>query len=376
MSAPDVLVIGGGIIGCAVAADAAERGLRVTVLERGRTGEEASWAAAGMLSPLAEAVGPGPFLDLLLEARERFPALAPRLRDATGIDIGYRDEGAIVLALRPEDDDVLNARLDWQRGSGLAVERLDAREVLEREPAVTDAVRWGLLYPGDHQVDARRLSRAFRVLAERRGAVVREGEEVREISIRGGRAIGVLLADGAREEGATVVVAGGAWSGRLHGLPRPLPLRPVHGQLAAVEHLPPLFRHIVTAAGIYAVPRADGRMVLGATEEECGFRKAVTPAGLARVLQGAAAISPVLGEATLTGFWSGLRPTTPDRLPVLGADPEVNGLLYATGHHRNGILLAPITGELIGAMAAGEEPALDLGPYGAGRFGDDPEPYC
>jgi len=376
VTAPDVLVVGGGIIGCAVAAEAAERGLRVTVLERGRTGEEASWAAAGMLSPLAEAEGPGPFLDLLLKARERFPALAPRLRDATGIDIEYRDEGALVLALRPEDDDVLGARLDWQREEGLDVERLDAGELLEREPAITDAVRWGLLYPGDHQVDARRLSRAFRVLAERRGAVVREGAEVRELSVRGGRAIGVVLADGSRKEAATVVVAGGAWSGRLHGLPRALPLRPVHGQLAAVEHLPPLFQHIVTAGGVYAVPRADGHVVLGATEEECGFRKAVTPAGLSGVLRGATAISPALGNAALTGFWSGFRPTAPDRLPVLGADPEVNGLLYATGHHRNGILLAPITGEVIGAMAAGEEAILDLSPYDAGRFGENPDPYC
>lgn len=368
MSHPDLLVIGAGVIGCAVARHAARAGARVTVLERGRPGMEASRAAAGMLSPLAESTGPGPFLSLLLESRARFPALSVALREETGIDVGYRDTGTLYLAFSAEDEAELNERYHWQSVSGLDVERLNAGDARAIEPAISPRVRSALRFPGDHQADNRSLGRALWSAAARAGAEFRLGVEVVEVLRSGDRASGVKLAGGEQVAAGAVVVAGGSWAGRLGGLPHPLPIYPVHGQLLALETLPPLFEHVIDSPRCYLVPRADGRLIVGATVEEAGFGKAVTPAGVLQLLTGALEIAPSLGAVPVTEFWSGLRPGTPDGLPILGADPDVPNLFYATGHYRNGILLAPVTGELVGELVLGNEPAVDLEPFGIGRF--------
>jgi glycine oxidase len=367
--AVDVVVVGGGVVGCAVARRAARGGLAVVVVERGTPGAEASSAAAGMLSPLAEAARPGPFLDLLLRARASFPAFAAALRDETGVDVGYGDAGTLYLSLREDDDAELEERLAWQSAAGLGVERLTAGEARSLEPALTPALRFALRFPGDHQVDNRTLASALWSAAAGAGARFRLGAEAAAAGLEGGRVAGVELAGGERIGAGAVVVAGGCWSGRLGGLPRPLPVAPVHGQLVALESVPPLFRHVVDSPRCYLVPRAEGRVIAGATVEEVGFRKAVTPAGVRRLLEGAVEIAPALDDAPIAGAWSGLRPGTPDGRPVLGSDPEAGGLFYATGHFRNGILLAPLTGELIGAMLLGGAPEVDLSPFSVGRFG-------
>ncbi|HEU4558000.1 MAG TPA: glycine oxidase ThiO [Longimicrobium sp.] len=369
-STPDVVVVGGGVIGCAIARRAARGGLSVVVLERGTCGAEASHAAAGMLSPLAEANEPGPFLDLLLAARELYPGFAAAIEDETGVDVGYSAAGTLVLSLREEDDAELEHRFAWQRAAGLCVERLTADETRELEPAVSPAVRFALRFPGDHQVDNRDLAAALPVAAARAGAEVRTGVEALALLRDGDRATGVELADGTRIAAGAVVVAGGSWAGQLRGLPRPLPVEPVHGQLLAIETAPPLFRHVVDSPRCYLVPRARGRVIAGATVERVGYAKTVTPWGMRRLLDGAVEIAPALDHAPLVETWSGLRPGTPDGLPILGRDPDVPNLLYATGHYRNGILLTPLTGEAIGAMLLGEEPAWELGDYGIGRFGE------
>ena len=366
---PDVAIVGGGVIGCAVARCAARAGLSVVVLERAACGAEASHAAAGMLSPLAEASGPGPFLDLLLAARELYPAFAAALREETGVDVGYADVGTLFLSLREEDDAEVEHRLAWQRAAGLGVQRLSAEDARRVEPAVSPAVRFALRFPGDHQVDNRALAAALPVAAARAGAEVRTGTEAVAVLREGDRVTGVELADGTRVHAGAVVIAGGSWAGQMRGLPRPLPVEPVHGQLLALEPRPPLFRHVVDSARCYLVPRASGRVIAGATMEHVGHRKAVTAGGVRRLLDGAVEIAPALEHATLVETWSGLRPGTPDGLPILGADPDVPNLVYATGHFRNGILLTPLTGEAIGALLAGEEPAWELGAYGVGRFG-------
>ncbi|HET7233106.1 MAG TPA: glycine oxidase ThiO [Longimicrobium sp.] len=366
---PGVVVIGGGVIGCAIARRVARGGLSVVVLERGTCGAEASHAAAGMLSPLAEADEPGPWIDLLLSARELYPEFAAALREESGIDVGYHDAGTLYLSLREEDDAELEHRWAWQRAAGMGVERLTAGETREMEPAVSPAVRFSLRFPGDHQVDNRALGRALAIAAERAGAQVRTGAEAVAVLRDGGRATGVELADGTRIHAGAAVIAGGSWAGRLRGLPRPLPVEPVHGQLLAMETAPPLFRHVVDSPRCYLVPRADGRVIAGATTERIGYRKAVTPWGVRRLLEGAVEIAPALDHAPLVETWSGLRPGTPDGLPIVGADPDVPNLLYATGHFRNGILLTPLTGEAIGALLLGEAPAWDLGAYGIERFG-------
>jgi glycine oxidase len=322
-----------------------------------------------MLSPLAEAEGPGPFLKLLLRARESFPAEADMLREETGVEVGYSGAGTLYLALREEDEAELEHRFAWQRAAGLCVERLAADEARRLEPAINPAVRWALRFPGDHQVENRALALALWSAAARAGADFRLGREAVSVLREGDRVTGVELSDGERIAADAVVVAGGSWAGRLEGLPRPLPVFPVHGQLLALESVPPVFRHVVDSPRCYLVPRSDGRVIAGATAERVGFRKAVTPAGLLRLASGALEIAPVLEHAPLAETWSGLRPGTPDGLPILGPDPEVSGLFHATGHFRNGILLAPLTGRVIGEMVLGRPSPVDVAPFGIERFG-------
>lgn len=365
---PDVVIVGGGAIGLAIARRAALAGLRALVLERATPGAEASSAAAGMLSPLAEASKPGPFLDLLLTARGLYPAFAAALRDETGADVGYSDAGTLYLSLREADDAELEHRLAWQRAAGLCVARLTAEEARELEPAVSPAVRFALRFPGDHQVDSRALSAALWTAAERAGASVRLGAEAVALLRDGDLVTGVELADGERIAAGAVVIAGGSWAGEMRGLPRALPIEPVHGQLLALHPHPPLFRHVVDSPRGYLVPRASGRIVVGATSERIGHRKAVTAAGVRGLLDAAIEAAPALAAADLAETWSGLRPGTPDGRPILGRDPDLPNLLYATGHYRNGILLTPLTADAITALVLGEAPEVELAPYSIARF--------
>jgi glycine oxidase len=366
---PDVLVVGGGVIGLAVARHLASRGASVTLVERGTPGQEASWAAAGMLSPLAEAREPGVFLDLLITARERFPAYAAELRERTGIDVGYRSEGTLLLALRADDEEELEDRFRWQSAAGMPVERLDAVATRRLEPAVSPEVRWSLRFPGDHQVENRSLARALWSAAAQEGVSFRLGTEAVRLIRSGSRAEGIELADGQRLHAGTVVLAAGSWTGRIQDLPRPVPVVPVHGQLLALEAQPSVIRYVVDSPRCYLVPRADGRLLVGATAEHRGFHKVVTPRGMLHLLQGALEIAPCLAELPIVETWAGLRPGTPDDLPILGRDPDLANLIYATGHFRNGILLAPLTGELIGELILDGSGAETLEPFSVARFG-------
>ncbi len=361
-------MVGAGVIGLAVARHLALSGARVRVLERGEPGAEASWAAAGWLAPLVEADGPGPFLDLLLRGRAMYPAFAAAMLEETGIDIGYSDAGTLSLALTDADVEAMERRFAWQSAAGLPAERLTAEEARALEPGITPEVRRALLFPGDHQVDNREMARALCAAARRAGAEVSAGTAVERLTGSGGRLAGVELAGGERVRADAVVLAAGCWTGCLPGLPRPLPVHPVHGQIAAVSVVPQRFRHCVDTPRCYLVPRADGRLIAGATTERGVWRKAVTPAGLGAVLAGAAEIAPWIGGLPLVESWSGLRPGTPDDLPVLGPDPDVANLFYATGHFRNGILLAPLTGKAVGEMVLGRPTGMDLTPFEITRF--------
>lgn len=368
MSATEVAVVGGGVIGCAIARELAQRGVRTVVLERDRPGAHASWAAAGMLSPQAEADEPGPMLDLLRRSRALYPELARALRRETGVDVGYRTEGTLLLALTDPDEEELEARHRWQAAAGLPVEQLSAAQVLALEPGLTPAVRRALRFPEDHQVENRLLSRALWAAAVAAGAEVRTGAQARRVLREGDRAVGVELADGTRVAAGAVVVAAGSWGAQLLGLPRPLPVEPVHGQLVALESLPTPFRHVIDSPRAYLVPRSDGRLILGATVERCGFRTAVTPRGVVSILGAALEMAPSLADLPLVDSWAGLRPGTPDGLPILGADPEVPNLLYATGHFRNGILLAPLTARVTSQLLLGEAAEVELEPFSITRF--------
>ncbi|HEV2131813.1 MAG TPA: FAD-dependent oxidoreductase, partial [Longimicrobiaceae bacterium] len=280
-------------------------------------------------------------------------------------------DGTLFLAFSDADEAELEERWRWQHAAGLPIERLGSAEVLRLEPAISPAVRGGLRFPEDHQVESGRFALALWSAAARAGAAFRSGAAVRALLHDGRRARGVVLADRASIAAGAVVVAAGSWAGMLEQLPRPLPVFPVHGQLLALEALPPLFRHVIDSPRCYLVPRAEGRIIAGTTVERIGFSKAVTPAGMMGIMHGALEIAPALAETPLTDTWSGLRPGTPDGLPILGRDPTVENLFYATGHFRNGILLAPITAEALAELVLSGRSTIDLAPFGVERFDAD-----
>jgi glycine oxidase len=364
----DVAIVGGGIMGCAVALRLAQRGLSVTVIERGIPGAEASSAAAGILGPQMEADGPGPLLELALRSRALYPALAAELRDASGIDIGYVKSGVLAVALDDAQQAELNVRRTWQTARGLRVEPLSAAALRAIEPAISDEVRGAIRFPDDGQVNARELARAFSQAAAGAGVRFLQGRYVRRVVVADGAAVGVEL-DGEVLGAGTVVLAAGSWSGLVDGggVP-PSVVRPARGQLVSIETRPPLFRHVISVHGRgYLVPRRDGTVLAGSTLEMVGFRKEVTVGGLAQILGLACSLIPALAEAPVTGSWSNFRPFTEDHLPVLGHTP-VRGLVLATGHFRNGILLAPITAWAIAELVATGQSSIDLAPFSVDRF--------
>ncbi len=363
----DVAIIGGGIMGSAVALRLAQRGVPVTVIERGIPGAEASSAAAGILGPQMEAEGPGPLLELGLQSRALYPTLAAELRELTGIDVGYDRSGVLSVAFDEAGEAALQARREWQVARGLRVEPLSGEEARKLEPAIGSSVRAALAFPDDAQVVARDLVRAFSQAAAAAGARFTTGRYVRRVRIEKGRATGVEL-DGETLSAGAVVVAAGSWSGLVEGAGlSPAAVRPARGQLVSIETRPPLFRHVVTAPGGYLVPRRDGTVVAGSTVEMVGFHKQVTVGGLADILTLARTLIPGLADAPVTGTWSNFRPYTEDHLPVLGPTP-VEGLVLATGHYRNGILLAPITAQVIAELVATGRTSMDLSPFRVQRF--------
>jgi glycine oxidase len=364
----DVAVVGGGVIGCAVAYHLARAGARVVLLERDQLGAEASSAAAGMLAPLAEDGRPGAFLDLALASLALYPALVEELRAATGVDVELQTAGLLRLALNEAEAEHYQAGLNWQAERGLAVRWLDAAETRALEPLVAPSVMGAVLSTAEHQVNPVRLVQALARAAAAHGADLRQGAPVVGLLRQGERVVGVRLADGWLPAGH-VVLATGAWaatSGDWLGVA--LPVAPVKGQMVAVRPVGTLPRHTLYGRRGYLVPKADGTVHVGATVERAGFDRRVTAAGISELLGLLPALTPALGEATFVRAWAGLRPGTPDHLPLLGAVPGVEGLTLATGHYRNGILLAPITGELVAQEALGQPTRLPLAPYSVARF--------
>jgi glycine oxidase len=363
----DIAVIGAGVIGCAVARKAGREGARVVVLDRDEQPRSASWAAAGMLAPHAESDSSGEFLSLLLRARAGFPTFVESLAAETSVPIAYRADGLLLLALNEADEADLDERFAWQAAAGLEVVRLTGSEARTIEPAITREVHSALLFPGDHQVENRQLHAALRQSAALAGGEFRLGEAVTGIQA-GSEVLRVEMGSGSHLAAKVVVLAAGSWSGEIAGLPRPLPVTPVHGQLLAIDSAEPFLRHIIATPRGYLVPRSGGRAIVGATSERVGFREGTTLAGLRQLASIALEISPSLEGRPVAAHWGGFRPGTPDDLPILGADPDVPSLIYATGHYRNGILLAPITGEIIGGLAVGGQTDADLFPYRPDRF--------
>jgi len=362
----DVLIVGGGAIGCALARELAGRGRRVTLLDRGQAGEEASAAAAGLISPQSDFRDPGPLFELALESRGLYPEWTRSLEEETGQEVGYRRTGLLRCAFDEREEAGL-AGFSWQRQRGLAVEPLDAGSLSSRAGApLAPDVRAGVFFPDEGAVDPRRLTKALLLAARARGVEVREGEAARRFWIEGVRCLGVEV-EGGRLGAEYVVDAAGAWAGFDQTLPFPVPIEPVRGQIVELDLGPAAPRTCLHSEAVYLVPRADGRVLVGSTLERVGYRKEVTAGVVEKLIDSAARLLPAVRSARFVTAWAGLRPGTPDNLPVLGAC-AVEGLLFAAGHYRNGILLAPITARLLADRLTGGA-ARNLDSFAVSRFG-------
>ena len=367
-STVDVAVIGGGIIGLAVAWRVRASGLTVTLLEREQIGCGASRVAAGMLAPVAE-VEYGEhgrrLLDLALRAAEMWPGFAAELERASGSQVGLMRTGTLMVAHDDDDARELERQLEFRSSLGLRATRLRASQAREREPALAPTVRLALEVPDDHSVDPRRVVSALRAACQQAGVELRERVAVTRLSLdsQARRVTGVKVSDGEAVGAHRVVVAAGAWSGELDGLPDgvSVPVRPVKGQIMRLRDPagPGLLSRAVRYPGGYLVPRPDGHYVLGGTMEERGFDSDSTALATYELLRNALQVVPGVGELAVEELNVGFRPGTPDNVPFIGRS-EIDGLIWATGHYRNGILLAPLTAEMVAGELTGDHAREEL----------------
>jgi len=368
----DALVVGAGVIGLACAWRAAQRGLRVAVVDREAPGSGTTRVAAGMLAPIGEASwGEEALLDLNLASARLFPGFCVELERASGVDVGYRRCGGLHVALDRDEAEELRHRHELHLSLGLEAQWLRPRPARELEPGLATAITAAVHAADEGEVDPNALVAALVAALERAGVELIVGDEVVEALVEGDRLVGVVTAKGRRLSSASVVLASGWSSGRSPWLPphaRP-PVRPVKGQILTLkgQAVEPLCERIVATQRVYVVPRADGRVVIGATVEERGPDLTVTAGGVHELLREAYRVLPEIAELELTAAVAGLRPATPDNAPVIGPG-ALDGLVLATGHFRNGILLAPVTADAVAALLAGDEPTALAARFAAERF--------
>jgi glycine oxidase len=372
MSTDEVVIIGAGAIGTAVAWRCAQRGLQVCLVDPDPS--RGAWrTAAGMLAPITELhYTETPLLRLSRDSLARYPSFAAEVEDESGLPSGFTRSGTVAIAWDGADLAALRDRHAFARTLGVDASLLTGRELRELEPALAAGLPGGMFAPGEHQVDPRRLHLALSVAARRRGVrVVASSAAVR---LDGARAVGVTLADGTELPAGQVVVAAGAWSATVSGVPaaQAAPVRPVKGQtlrlrLPGPPRLTRVLRGTVKGSPIYIVPRADGQLVVGATSEEAGFDVSPRAGAVYELLRDAQSVLPELSEAVLEEVSTGLRPGSPDNAPLVGP-AGVTGLIHATGHYRNGILLAPVTADGVAELITrGSLPGV-LAPFVPTRF--------
>ncbi|MFQ5824796.1 MAG: glycine oxidase ThiO, partial [bacterium] len=332
-SSSDVIIIGAGIIGCSIAYRLAQEGLRVTVIEKGQSGEEASSAAAGMLAPQAEAAHGlhSSLSELCVASHALYPNFVAELEEETGIKIGYQNSGSIFVATDFKEAMTLAGLLERQRKAGMQAEELSANQLKELEPALDKTIEVGVYLPEDHYVDNRRLIKTLVASAARRGVEFLTGTPVIGFDYRKASVVGVKI-PGSVLNGDIFINAAGCWAGLVDPTNRiPLPIRPIRGQMVCVEKQPQPLRHLIHSTGCYLVPWPDGRILVGSTLENVGYNKAVTAQGIHQLLKAALKIVPPLESAHIQEVWAGLRPDTQDNLPILGTT-SISNLIMATGH--------------------------------------------
>ncbi|HEV3264912.1 MAG TPA: glycine oxidase ThiO [Acidimicrobiales bacterium] len=370
----DAVVVGGGVIGLSIAWRAAAAGLAVAVVDP-RPGHGATWAAAGMLGPVGEAhFGEEALARANVAAAHRWPDFAGDLEAFSDRTVGYRRSGTVLAAVDPSDRRVVDDVLGYQQSLGLSPRRLSSRECRELEPLLAPGIGGGAEFPDDHQVDNRLLVDSL-LAACRHAGVTRVTDDVSAVASTDGRATGVVLGRGGTIHAGAVVIAAGCWSGQLGGIPHPLvpPVRPVKGLTirarasGGTPQLRRIVRGLVHGRSCYLVPRQDGTVVIGATVEEKGFDLAVQVGSVHDLLRDARAVVPALDEYELVETSTGLRPGSPDNAPLVGTT-SMGGLIMATGHYRNGILLAPVTADAVVALLEGRPVDDFMLPFGPDRF--------
>lgn len=370
VSITDVVIVGGGVIGCAVAYYLRKAGLDVTILERDEIGQQASSAAAGLLAPLGPLSGPGPFADLLLTSCASFPALVPELEAVSNLCVGYERTGALRVVRDPKRIARLRKRFASWQPLGLSVTWLDSDEIHRLEPALAEEVCGAVYAPEESQIDAVWLTQAFAQADRNLGVQMYEQTNVVGLSTDGARVTAVQTASGKSFSCSYVVLATGAWMAQAGTwLNYAVPVRPVRGQMLALRTEKPILRHIIFGDATYLFPRGD-IILVGATKEEAGFVAQTTEEGLQSLRAIAYRLCPALGECTLQRAWAGLRPGTPDSRPVVGPLPGWDNVLLAAGHNSLGIALSPITGQTIAeTIISGRVPEM-IQPFSIERFAE------
>jgi len=362
MKAIEILIVGGGIIGCATAYALAKRGASVTVLEQSEPGAGASSAAAGVIGAQTDATQDNPLLRLTLTSMERYPAFVEEIHAATGIDVQYRRTGVLHVAISEEELGELKQAAKWQAEAGVTVEVVDAARVRELEQAIGQAVAGGLYFPKKCRMDPPTLVQAVKIAAERKGARFRNGAAVRRVVEIERRARGVELHTGEILDANHVILTAGSWSSLIGGALRAGVVEPVRGQIVELSVPAPLFQRPLIGKQAYLSPRDDGRVLVGSTWERVGFRAGVTARAVRDMLDGALALCPDLADATVRRTWSGFRPASKTGAPLIGST-SIEGLFIATGHGSDGMVLAPLTADIVAALVAGEASPVNLAPF-------------
>lgn len=376
----NVIIIGGGVIGLGIGWQLAKAGASVTLYERARAGRAASWAAAGMLAPLAEAHTEEPeLLKLGCHSLALYPHWVKELEADADMSIGYREEGTLIVGLEPDDTHQLRHLYTSQQQLGLDVEWLPGRDAREIEPALSPRVTAAIRCTEDRQVDNRRMVTALRRAYQARGGVLHENSCVEHIEVKNGAATGVSVGEPSHSrlhEADVIVLAAGPWSSQIEGIPEAMrpPVRPVKGQMLALQMETGITVETVIRTvrarypmSVYLVPRTNGRLIIGATSEEMGFDTRLTAGGLFELLRGAWEAVPGVYELPILETWSGLRPGSRDNAPILGHTP-IDNLIVATGHYRNGILLTPVTAYEISKLILTGEMSPTIAPFQLKRF--------
>jgi glycine oxidase len=364
----DVLIIGGGVIGCAIAYFLRKMQRDVTLLERGEIGSEASGAAAGLLAPLGPLAGPGPFADLVLAGFSALTALLPELEESSGIHVGYEQTGALRIIRNQKRIDHLQKRLASWKPLGLQLYWLSGEEARQREPLLNADTCAAIYAPEESQIQASAVVHAFAQSALRAGAKIYSHQEVNQLTLEGTRVTGVHTVQGETFSCNTLIIASGAWAAQCAAwLHADLPILPLHGQLISLSQTSPPLKHLIFGEAAYLIPRGNSILV-GATKEERGFDQTVTQQGISWLATTAARLAPALSGSRVRAAWAGLRPRTPDSHPILGSLPPWENVLLAAGHNSVGIILSAITGQCIAEMLATGSPPSLIQPFSVERF--------